>query len=317
MVANVKYDGSIYIKVPIYLIDYKIEFYIRCRNSKTSEYMAKSETTTVNIPSFLLENNYKVDEIVQFRDEETFYTSPGKIVDILDENKYKIAYYKHSAKQELVIAHETVHVSRIYRKGTEMQYEIDLIPTNKMKQNLLIRRHDTESQIIFKTLVNVYYFQSFAFCLDQYGDEEAVSYYEGLAVFVAKYIFDCLYEPQFYYKVDCLLDGDRHSVLHLRNLRQSHIATKLEMKVAMTAEQYDRICYQCDCCGTGIRDYDFVYQCSADPLNRHDFCLNCVNTVIVLNGELRTYLDEVLNDNLNNDCIQMIISYVIGNVVCL
>eukprot|EP01084_Bolivina_argentea_P306341 529362_1 len=336
LVGNTAYDGKLYIKVPIYLINYNIEFFIHCRNNKTNKFMTPSTKQTVNIPSFLVNNNYKLNDIIHFRDEQTFYTSQGKIVDILDDNKFKIFYYKYNeinsdddtqaiepTKESWIPMHEVIHSSRIYHKGTDLQYEIDLIDSDKMETNLLIKRNDIESKNIFNVLINIYDEYSFNWCIEQYGDENGLCHWEAVSLFITKNIFDFLFAADFNYKINCLLDGDSHSVLRLNNLRQSDIRTKLELQknksgnVEVDMDEFDELSYRCDCCRTGLRDWHFVYQCSTKPLDRHDFCLDCVNTVVSLNHELKSYLDEILDENVNNDCIQVIVSYVIGKVVCL
>eukprot|EP01083_Nonionella_stella_P096196 270339_1 len=333
LVGNTGYYGTLYCKFPVYLLDYNIEFSLRCRNCNTNQYMTPSTSHTVNIPSFLLNNNYRVNDVVSFRDNQTFYTSQGTIVEILDDNKFKIFYYKYNEDydtnqaqdngKKFTETYEVIHISRIYHKGTDIQYEIDLIDSENIVTNLLIQRSDSASKEVFHALVDVYNTGSLRWCLEAYGDEKALCHWEAVSCFIAKNVYDFLYEAEYRYKVDCLLDGDRHCGLELRNLRQSDIRTKLELqrdkigKVEVEMDEFDELSYRCDCCRTGLRDWHFVYQCSIGPLDRHDFCLNCVNTVITLNTELRSYLDDILNKKLNNDCIQVIVSYVFGRVVCL
>ena len=343
LVGSCSYDGNLYLKVAVYLIDYDIQFFIHCKNNKTDQFMTPSVLQTVNIPSFLLNNNYQINDIVSFRNDHTFYTTEGKIVEILDDNKFKISFFQFNinfdpSKDEMeenenenerdplpkvkwIESSEIVDISRIYHKGSNIQYEIDLIDPDSMFTNLLIKRNDIGSKRIFNALVHFYNRESFIYCYEHYGNEKLLYHFEAMSIFVSKNVFDFLFEPEFHYKVDCLLNGDHHHMLKFKNLRQADIRTKFELqqqrigKVEVDVDEFNELSYQCDCCRTGIRDWNFVYQCSVSPLDRHDVCLNCVNTVIQLNKELRRYLDEILNDDLNDDVIQVLVSFVIGNVI--
>lgn len=350
-VGNIGYNGTLHLKVPVFLIDYDVEFFMRCRNRKTNKFMTQSKLHKVNISSFLLNNVYKVDDTVSFRNEETFYTISGKIKEVLDDNKFKIMYYKlnenydptqveenenknqnenddenkeeNQRMKKWIESYEIIDRSRIYHYGTNMQYEIDLINSTNLERNLLIKRNDKESLDIFRALLSANSRLSFMWCYNAYGAEKSLVHFEAMTTFLSKNIFDFLFEPEFNYKVDCLLDGDHHSVLNFVNLRQSDIRTKLELQrskignLEVGEDEFTVISYRCDSCRTGLKDWNFAYQCSINAMHRHDYCLNCVNTVIQLNKELRTYMDDILNEDLNDDCIQLITAFVIGNVVCI
>eukprot|EP01084_Bolivina_argentea_P105827 189519_1 len=143
-----------------------------------------------------------------------------------------------------------------------------------------------------------------------------------MGIFVAKNIFDFLYAKQFHYKVNCLMNPHNDGRLCMVNLRQSDIRTYYkgvidgaDMGIAVFDE--DSIDYSCDWCRSGLRGWHFVYQCSVTYCDRHDFCLNCVYTVIKLGTELQEWLQTILDNELNIDCVNLIVDYVIGRVICV
>ena len=65
-----------------------------------------------------------------------------------------------------------------------------------------------------------------------------------------------------------------------------------------------------------IKSWDFVFQCvDAKYTDRHDYCISCVHSVIKLNGQLTELLNEILAKEMIEDCIGVIVDYVIGRVV--
>ena len=115
-------------------------------------------------------------------------------------------------------------------------------------------------------------------------------------------------------------DGD--GVLQLANLRQKDIRQDYEMmregvdNVCIEMDSFDRIQYNCDHCRDLLTEWNFVYCCYAkDWDQRHDVCLLCVSGIIKLNRKLGELLVNILKDNLDCDCIQTIVNYVIGRVI--
>ena len=69
----------------------------------------------------------------------------------------------------------------------------------------------------------------------------------------------------------------------------------------------DDIAYSCDWCRAGLRGWHFLYQCSCENYcDRHDLCLHCVYFVIKLGNELKEWLETLLDDQVNDDCVDII-----------
>merc|ERR1712013_665764 len=73
--------------------------------------------------------------------------------------------------------------------------------------------------------------------------------------------------------------------------------------------------YSCDLCRVGVHVWDFVFECDNGFMHTHDLCLGCVANVIRINAKLKELLREQLSDEMSVDCIDTIVSFVIGNVV--
>ena len=134
-----------------------------------------------------------------------------------------------------------------------------------------------------------------------------------------------LFQPQFEYKVDCFMDDKyKHNILVMNNLRVKDIANDYEMyknginnnNVENIIDSFDYIQYGCDWCRGLMTEWEFIYSCFDKHWDeKHDICLFCTNTVIVLNKELNKLLSNILKHNLNQDCIQEIVHFAIGKVL--
>eukprot|EP01083_Nonionella_stella_P136689 416057_1 len=331
LLGNVSVHGIMHIKFPVHLHQYVIQFALQAMNVNTQQYMTKSRFHSINIPSFLVDDVYQEGDVISFRDDNTFYVKKGQIVQSLPGNKFKLVYMeyvdtmgeagdsqqKHAWTEKECI----IDKSRIYREGLELQYEIDMIDPSEMHKLLLIRKNDEKIVDVFNTMCDVFGEPSLQFCVEQYGLEESLMYCESMSIFVAKNIFDFLYTADFEYKVNCLVDPHNDGRLKMVNLRQSDIRTyyqgRLDGKdMGLAVFDDDDIDYQCDFCRTGLRGWHYVYHCSVDYVDRHDLCLNCVYTIIKLGTELEKWLLIILEDELNLDCVNTIVDYVIGRAFC-
>ena len=152
-------------------------------------------------------------------------------------------------------------------------------------------------------------------------DFEYLSHYKGMTLFLTKHIFDMLYQKQYQYSVSCFIDGD-HEWIHFENVRQFD-AEKIYARIKylkLAKCDIDTIAsrngaYSCDWCSIDMRDWNFMYPCKAHYADQHYYCLNCTNTVITLNKELKKLLNQLLENELIDDCVQSIVDYVVGKVV--
>ena len=328
--AEIGDDGTLFLKVPVNLKPYNFQFSISGIHHQTGEAMTESPMQIVPVPSFLRDNHFSKGEIVSFREQGTFHTIGAEILEVLEDNMFTVKYLEYDTEKNgdrmerdsYNWSTTNVHISRLYHDGTEPQNEIDLVNYSVINQCLLLRTEDEMAVITFDAirdaLHDVLYLETFV----MYEFLEGFQHWRGINDFVSYEIFQFLFAPQFKFAVDCLIDGDAHHALEMRNMRQSDIRTKYQLmkfgegNVHFAPSMHDRMEYACDWCRCAIKEWDMVFQCTeAKCTDRHDFCKRCVGTVVMQNTGLMMLLWALLKDDLIEDCVEMIVSFVIGRVI--
>merc|ERR1712176_1040943 len=120
------------------------------------------------------------------------------------------------------------------------------------------------------------------------------------------------------YKMKCLMSSDcQHFDDTLRLIPQREYGVRRAMYLKDSSHYFQFYCDNCLCLQG---DFCWMFRCQKErqrKYNGHDICLNCVHDVIKKCKELKALLDELLIDELTNDCIQTIVVYTAGNVVKL
>ena len=331
LVGSVGDNGKMYLKTNVYLYQYEFEFYLKTMNVKTKKWMNKnSDIIKICIPSFLVDNDFKIGQEISYRAIDTFHTNYGKIVEILKDNFYKIKYFKYDDKKKGPRAYASsyiettsnIHISRLYHQSTNEQFEIDLTSKKNLNKNLLAQTNDKHKLLIFNSIFNSLKPYSQNESCNIYGFEKAIINWKSMNTFITRNIFKYLYKSSFEYHVSCLIEGDKHNNLNMINLRQSDIRTKMYLmknkigNIIYKISMFNNTNYSCDWCRGSINEWDFVFQCiNSKYIDRHDFCINCVNTIITLNKQLKNLLNKLLSKQLIIDCIQLIVHFVIGKVI--
>jgi len=319
----------LYIRVPVLLNEYTFEFYFKVTHGESHQ-IFKSNTTQIQVPSFLLYSNFQRGETVLFKPDDGWFTYNAVISDILEDDHYEIQYYKYdpskgarSDRNAWTQIKQSIHFSRVFSDRKRLDSVIDLTDYKQIYHNTLIKRNDTQSMQTFfaihealKNLMN-------AECKGMYGGLEWLSHRKAMNEFMAKNIFDMLYLPQFEYHLTCFVDGE-DGWLTFENLRQCDSRLTYQMIAGGEMTNHNvvdfvsrgHVVYSCDWCSIEIKDWDFVSPCKAQLADQHYFCINCINTVICLNEELKQLLTEILLDEtFVSDCIQAIVDFVVGKVV--
>ena len=112
-------------------------------------------------------------------------------------------------------------------------------------------------------------------------------------MFIAKNICEYLFEPEFEYKIGCLLCKD-NGYCQMMNIKQ-----------------FEDVDYSCDLCCVNISEWSWVYECGNDE---HHYCVYCADQVVKLHDELNEILMNVLEGELISNCIEMITDYTVGVV---
>merc|ERR1711971_536380 len=127
---------------------------------------------------------------------------------------------------------------------------------------------------------------------------------------VALNVINCLWTKQNGHKLKCLLSENEsdHYEHTMKMVPQREYAVSTGSPVG--------IVYYCDICLCVQGDWYWMYRCQKKKHSRkgHDICLNCIHSVIQKSKQLRDLLDEVLAEDLTNDCIHSIVVYTVGSV---
>ena len=73
--------------------------------------------------------------------------------------------------------------------------------------------------------------------------------------------------------------------------------------------------YGCDICHCRVDIFDWLFHCNAGLKEKHDFCLKCINLIITQHSELQVLLLDILKDSINDDCVEIIVTFVVGKVI--
>eukprot|EP01084_Bolivina_argentea_P079861 144756_1 len=320
-IGNVSNNGKFDVIFAIFLHDYTIQFTLRAINHRTREWLSFSSLITAHVPSMLIDTPFNIGDRVLFRPQQSIFGFIGRIEEALADNQYKILYLDRADTQQ----HEIVGRTRVFRDSTPQQYEIDLFDDTDMKKQMLIQRDDAESISVFESILDAYGFHCFMHCVETVGFRAALIYYESMATFLTKNIFECLFEtmPHFELKVKCLVEPHKDGKLTMQNLRQMAMAKYYKSmqdgveKILPGTIEHAGDGYQCDWCYRSLNRFDFAFQCEANCMERHDLCVHCVYNVIKLGQELESWLTPILCDELDGDCINLIVDYVVGRPVCI
>lgn len=322
MWSQIGEDGIMFWKVPVDVNPYNFQFTVCGIHLKSGEHMDHSPKHSIAVPSFLKDNDFKKGEFVIFREMDSFQTTKAKIIEVLDDDRFKVTYYKYDVMGRGTEETTETDISRLYHESTIPELELDLVDYQKINESLILQTAHSATESSYYAIQQSVRQLLQSETIMMYGFLEARLHWTGVTEFVSFEIFRFLFAPQFKFAVDCLLDGDAHRALEMRNLRQSDIRTKYQLmklgtgNIRPSPSMHNRLHYSCDWCQCAINEWEMVFQCTADRLtDRHDFCKRCVGTVVLQNQGLNELLCALLKDELIEDCVAMIVSFVIGRVI--
>eukprot|EP01084_Bolivina_argentea_P282380 483344_1 len=305
---NISVDNQIYVKFPMYFNSYDVNVSISGRKS-TNDYFPISKRKTVHIPSFLSHDDYKIGEMIRIRHPTTKKMITGHVMNILHDNMYQINY-KNKIEDEKQI---NLPISSIYPKATDLRYTLkwqNLNDYDEINMNLYCYKYDIDED---KTRIIESLFDFFE-RERMFGDACETwlklylfydrYYLETLSNFLVKNICDFIFEIEYEYHIDCMMDK-LCGKLKFDNMQKYYLG------------QNKFIIAHCDCCGLGLNEWDFAYFCDGINGIQHQICVLCIATLVDSWEKLKPLLCELLNDQLNNDCIKTITDYVVGRVIAL
>eukprot|EP01084_Bolivina_argentea_P174359 302043_1 len=318
-------DGKFHLSVPIFLSDYNIEFYIKFQDKISTKEI-------LNVPSFLLRTHFGIGETVIFKEEmDSLFTNPGVVEQILEDGYYQIYNYHYNPAKgskrdpkswDKVV--KVIHYSKIWSNTRKIRKTIDLNNHKIIHKNTLINNNNINAMNTFYSLFDALKPYINILCKDIYGTLKGLAFCRGTNEFLTKNIYDMLFETKFNYKVGCVVDGN-DGWCNFVNVTQWDITMIAEIlkdnpDVNFLHEACDihSMIFSCDWCSAEIKTTGYFYVCSHKCfVDKHYYCLNCINNVIKLNGQLKELLIDLLDKYLVNDCVQTIVDFVVGSVVKL
>eukprot|EP01083_Nonionella_stella_P274039 930002_1 len=314
-------SGKLHVRVPVLLHSYELRFYLKILyNDKSLLPDCLSPRYSICVPSFLIHTDFHIGQTILYKPDDVWFTYTAVIKEKLPDNYYKIQGTVYSATQGYHFVTNTLHVSQMFNTRKQVQQMVDLTDTIKMRSNLLAKQNDNISLGVFNAIYDGLSDEIQTIAKEIYGgDTEYLSHDVAMTQFVTKHVFDMLFIATFEDRIACFVSGNdgwcQCDNLMMCDAKICNIMLKEGKEIPYQLNR-NVLLYSCDWCSVGIRDYDLLFACNAHYVDQHYYCLNCVHTVIELNGELKQLLMDILGgDVLVPDCVQSIVDYVIGKVV--
>ena len=313
------------IRFPIYVYRYiiKIKIYIKFIDIETkklkrypyNKYL-KPREVTIKLRSSLVTPKFKVDDIVYFKYENNSgkkIKRIGTVHKILENNMYRVIYSRQNHKK---------NIHRDNMGFGTLELNVSINDYNSVFNNILFQNYalqkNKEVSAIFNALIDTYY--------DDYIinnesidviDKKLVSYF--ISINVLNYLYDdtVINMNKNNYKILCLMDN-KHKPIKLDNGIRNYWYNSCIKKARRSLDKDDIIhpqygYYLCDMCSLRQSHFSRMFHCNHNEMN-HDFCLECINNIINQYNQLKSLLTQFLN-HLNNDCIHVLVSFVVGNIV--
>eukprot|EP01084_Bolivina_argentea_P153579 267791_1 len=309
-VGRITRDGEFYLKPPLFLCGYKLSISISAINRKTEKFMDKSQIYITNIPSIWSLNEYKIGDEVVFKEENEAITRDATIVEVVADNKYKLKYLNNKTFEET-----ECEQSRIFSQCPNIRFTIYLTNNSDCIRYLLLKRNDEQSMNIYNAIKEGLSDNSAIVfeCISMYRFDILI-HLEPITDFISYNIIGYLCEPSFNHSIHCLFDVKHNKTLKFVNEMQYLYELAIEMG-GMSMDTLENLNCSCDLCRTEISEWSFMFCDQTCITEAHQYCMNCILSTILLNKELKYVLHQALEDELNVDCIDEIVNYLIGSVV--
>ena len=318
-VHSIESTNRFYLKIPSCLFTYKLEYNLSMHSIKYTRHFDKcciintisSSNYIANIPSILIESTFKIDEYVQYRVENTGYVRSGTIIEILDDNKYKIktasGYVKLNSEQKIVI----VHQPQLLRNCIYAPFIVNVTAENEAIKELVLRTHDKDIMDYYEKLSDVL----FNFYFDEMYDFEKNKWdFKFLTSTMTINICEFLCEQDFNYRVQCLFDSNDLMMqqIWIRDIEKTRNEI-LEGKDTLDLQNFNVTGFTCDICRCEASRYEYMYHCGCD--DSHAFCISCMYHLIIQHQDMQQFLRQCLYEELTVDCIDEIVTFCLGKIV--
>ena len=324
-IDDISYENILSVKVPLFLLPYTLEFNVKIieipiKGTK-SKIISPSELTSIThsiqIPSMLIEPYFAIDNKVQYQPENASFMRSGKILKLLANDMIQIKTYGIYPELQYQPVIVTQHKSAVYHQCVAHESTINITNTLQARSDLVLKTMNTEQIDIYTQL-----------CDDLCGIYELLriqrkidyNHYFGITRDIAKSvaleIWKLLFEPQFYHRVQCIYDGydlfDSEQWAFEVNKTISDHLDGIDCRDLQNS--WDAFGYSCDICRIDVTFFDYMWHCKNGD-HRHDFCLDCIHSIIKQYDQMQEFLCGILKSELNKDCIEQIVIYCVGRVI--
>ena len=312
-------------------------------SSSDTKWFDYSKEYKVNIPSSMIGTEFDVGDIVSYRPEDDYVVScnSAEILEKLPNGYVKLKEIKSNTMLPFagMIPQFKVRDGEFVLHQSRMFYPDNILSRNLLDftnldfdvdQTLLLKLNGENTETkekmnVYEELLEIYTKYGKYWKLMSWKEKKRVDLYTldiksvSIGRFVAVNIMNYLYEcNEFEWKINsCILDHNHGALkcnecVRAYNIRMSDREIKRGKGVSTT--------YQiCDICSVIVDQFEFSYHCDTKLEDRHDICLNCIYSMIKQSHQLNGLLTDILmdnsHDNVNIDCIQLIVTFVVGKFV--
>ena len=298
---------------------------------KKNKWSKWSDIIQIEIPSMMKDHLFEVNDWVNFKywnerhnqDVYSYGTITNKLY-IPAENKciYKVAHYLTGKEYEVPQIIGNKKENEEFMGELLCDHYLDISHSISADMMLLIGDRKRKAKKVYSALGETFYTQ---YALDIFGTGNEYRThvdYISMAKCVAFNVVEFLWSKKGDrgYKIRCCLMNDDKTEhfddsLTLYPMRQFDLLHASELD-----GYYGDSWWYCDICFCRQGNYGWMYRCQKNKkykYNGHDICLLCVYDMIKRYNQLNGLLQDLLSDDLTNDCTQLAVTYTVGDVVKL
>ena len=311
---NVKADGSFFLKVPLFLLPYSMNFVISV-NCVEINLQCISKATTITIPSMLIDNKVlHIGDYVHYGQEESAYAVLGVITKLLEDDMVEIQTDNDYVAAGAAPLNVTVHRDQVLRDVIDDDFLVNLTNSVSAENELVLRNEDEKALDVYVELKSD--------LLDIYAElwfDDKIDYIRADVLAIPGSIGIHIYtflKPKYNYRTNCVFDGFE---MFGTELWQYMIAMQIDYSqrgndtVDDVQSLYEHARISCDLCRCEVSYNSMIWRCINED-HEHDICLSCVNYMVQQYHQMQELLVQILDDVMNRDIIEEIVVFCVGRV---
>eukprot|EP01084_Bolivina_argentea_P090845 163600_1 len=323
-IESITQADEFWFKAPSFLLSYTLQYDLSLNITTFAETengicigsvsTIKSTTQSIEIPSILIETTYEVNETIQyFPEANPGYTWPGTILELLENNQIKIKPNEVTNENYTWVKNAdiiTIDPSEVLRNCIHAYFIVDLTNNTNAILDLILRTNDARIRTIYSTL-NAYLFQFYYFEMMEIEEHDN---FKSILSLVSSHICEFLCKYDYNYRVMCMLN-DEHDLFVQQIWQYAVLKQFNDIKNGLPTadiQDFSGTGYSCSICRCELSRYEFMFFC---PNSRHGYCVSCMYSFILQHNEMKIFLYECLDELLNEDCIEQVVTFCVGKVI--